>query len=197
MQNTSEKQINGYFGIVITQAVFCALILVIILGIKLFDGKLNNEFSNWYNINFKDKTDVNCLLGDISANSDFISPLNDEGVITSNYGYRNDPISGEYKMHNGLDIAAKKGSDVLSVSDSVVYKTGFDDGYGNYIIIKHTDGFDTLYGHCDGIVAKTGDTVKQGDIIATVGSTGRSTGNHLHFEVRKDNLKVNPLWIIG
>lgn len=197
MQNKSEKQINGYFSIIITQAVFCILILVIILSIRLFNGELNSEFSNWYNTNFKDKTNVSDLLDDVKINSDFISPLNTQGVITSDFGFRNDPISGEYKMHNGLDIAAEKGSDILSVSNGVVYKTGFDDGYGNYIVIEHADGFNTLYGHCDSIVAKTGDTVKQGDIIATVGSTGRSTGNHLHFEVRKENLKVNPLWIIG
>ncbi len=207
---TDKNIINKNLSIIIVQTVFCIFVLIIILIVKLLGGPLNEDFTKWYNDNIRDKTDINEVLeanihgtesviigGLQNFKSDFIVPLDTEGIITSNYGYRFDPINGEYKMHEGLDIAAEKGSGILCTLDGKVYKTGYDDGYGNFIILEHLNGLKTLYAHCDTVIAKTGDAVKQGDIIATVGSTGRSTGNHLHFEIRKEDLKVNPLWIIG
>lgn len=207
---TDKNLINKNFSVIIVQVVFCVLVLTVILVVKLLGGFLNEDFTKWYNDNIRDETNINEVLeantyGDGTIilenlqtdNSDFIVPLDTDGVITSNYGYRLDPINGEYKMHEGLDIAAQKGSGILCTCDGKVYKTGYEDGYGNFIILEHSNGLKTLYAHCDTVVAKVGDLVQQGEIIATVGSTGRSTGNHLHFEIRKEDLKVNPLWIIG
>lgn len=114
--------------------------------------------------------------------------------ISSYYGYREHPITGEYKMHTGIDIPAPGGSNILAAADGTVIKTEYDeDGYGNYLIVYHGDGISTLYAHSCKLIAKVGDTVKRGQVIALVGTTGSSTGNHLHFEVRIDGSHINPL----
>ena len=209
---TIKDKAKANFAVIVAQAVFCILVLAIIVAIKLIGGEVSYKFTQWYNTNVKDVTDVSEVVDEdtlfiksdkltiLSASQQkndayLITPLS--GQISSYFGYRTDPINGEYKMHNGLDIAAEKGSEIVSAYDGVVFKTGYDLGYGNFIIIDHSGGLKTLYGHCDSITAKTGQTVQQGQAISTVGSTGRSTGNHLHFEIIKDGSKVDPLWIIG
>ena len=117
--------------------------------------------------------------------------------MSSRYGYRVHPISGEYSMHNGLDIAADKGSDVLATYDGIVISAGYSNSYGYYIIISHNETMKTLYAHCDKLLVGEGDTVQKGDKIATVGSTGRSTGPHLHFEVRVGNYRIDPEWLLS
>lgn len=117
-----------------------------------------------------------------------IKPL-DVGVISSRFG----AISSiRPSTHKGLDIAAPKGTDIKAAEKGVVTFAGRDSWYGNCIIIQHKDGIETCYAHCSKLYVSVGDVVEHGDIIAAVGSTGNSTGNHLHFEIRKNGVALNP-----
>ena len=115
------------------------------------------------------------------------------GYISSYFGYRKDPFHGGSTFHSGVDYAAKLGSPVLAVADGVVTASGTQDGYGRVIDVWHFNGLVTRYAHCQKIIAGEGELVQKGQTIATVGSTGRSTGPHLHFEVLKNNVSLNPL----
>lgn len=114
-----------------------------------------------------------------------------KATLSSDFGTRTHPISGKTSYHFGVDLAAPKGTPILSFADGTVRQTGTG-SYGNYLIVDHADGFSTLYAHCSKLVAKEGDTVKAGQEIAQVGSTGNSTGNHLHFEIWRDGKALNP-----
>ncbi|MBM3235494.1 M23 family metallopeptidase [Candidatus Poribacteria bacterium] len=119
-----------------------------------------------------------------------ISPL--KGKITSRFGYRIHPISCKYAFHKGVDISARYGTPVKAVMDGRVTFSGWMGGYGKLVVIKHPNGWITRYGHNSQLLVKEGDWVVSGKIIAKVGSTGRSTGNHLHFETWKGDELVNP-----
>ena len=120
-----------------------------------------------------------------------------EGWLSSKYGKRNDPFTGKQDFHKGLDFAGKKGSDVITVGDGVVSWAGKRSGYGNLIEINHGNGYSTRYGHNQRHLVKAGDKVKKGQQIALMGSTGRSTGPHVHFEVLQNGKTVNPSKYIG
>lgn len=111
------------------------------------------------------------------------------GIITSRFGSRESIRSSG---HSGLDIAAKKGTNIKAAAGGTVIFAGYSGAYGNVVKISHGSGIKTYYAHCSKLYVKTGDTVSAGDVIAAVGSTGRSTGNHLHFEVVKNGVSVNP-----
>ncbi len=113
--------------------------------------------------------------------------------ITSNYGMRTHPITGIYKLHTGVDLGAPMGANFVAANDGVVTKAGYNGAYGNMVIIDHGGGISTLYAHGSEILVTVGQTVKKGDIILKVGSTGYSTGAHAHFEVRVNGQVVNPL----
>lgn len=113
--------------------------------------------------------------------------------ITSNYGMRTHPITGVYKLHTGVDIGAPMGANFIAANDGVVTKAGYNTAYGNMVIIDHGGGISTLYAHGSEILVQVGKTVKKGDSILKVGSTGYSTGAHAHFEVRVNGGPVNPL----
>ncbi len=117
--------------------------------------------------------------------------------ITSKFGYRNNPINGRYEFHKGLDMAADKGTGICSVSAGKVILVKNSPSYGKYIKVDHGGGLQTLYAHCNSIIKKEGDTVKQGEAIATVGNTGQSTGNHLHFEIILNGKYQNPEWLLS
>lgn len=123
-------------------------------------------------------------------------PIAMEGTyITSGYGNRLHPIQGVYKNHAGIDISGSNvnGAPVVAAADGVVTYAGWIGGYGNCIIINHGSGIVSLYGHGSETVATVGQVVKQGDIIMKVGSTGNSTGPHVHFEIRKNGEVVDPI----
>ncbi len=116
--------------------------------------------------------------------------------ITSLFGYRISPISGNAGIHTGIDMAADYGTSVYAAADGTVADASYDNSYGYYVKIAHEDNFVTIYAHCSKLCVKTGDEIKRGDKIAQVGSTGDSTGNHLHFEMRKDNIRVDPGYVL-
>jgi len=134
-------------------------------------------------------------IASLSFDGVFKWPVPDSKRITSNFGYRIHPISGEKKGHNGMDIGAPEGTDIVAASGGIVIVAEYLRGYGNTIIIEHGDNIRTLYAHIrhGGIHVQVGDKVSKGDKIAEVGSTGRSTGPHLHFEVHKNGKQVDPL----
>ena len=112
--------------------------------------------------------------------------------LTSKFGMRLDPFTGESRKHAGVDLAAPLGSAIQPIREGVVTFAGERGGYGNTVVVDHGDGMETLYAHCDTLDVDVGSTVKPGDTIATVGSTGRSTGPHLHLEVHQDGETVDP-----
>ncbi|KKC48006.1 MULTISPECIES: murein hydrolase activator EnvC family protein [Paenibacillus] len=122
-------------------------------------------------------------------------PLKASYRISSPFGYRIHPITGKRKLHAGADMAAPEGTNIYAAESGVVLVAQWWTGYGNCVVIDHGGGLWTIYGHIrnGGIKVEKGETVKRGQLIAEVGSTGNSTGNHLHFEVRKDGTPVNPL----
>jgi murein DD-endopeptidase MepM/ murein hydrolase activator NlpD len=121
----------------------------------------------------------------------FIRPAS--GPVTSQFGMRFHPILHRSRMHTGVDIGAHYGSPIRAAAPGVVILAGYMRGYGNTIIVDHGGGVSTLYGHCSDLVASEGQSVGRGQIIARVGSTGLSTGPHLHFEVRHNGTPVSPL----
>ncbi len=124
-------------------------------------------------------------------------PLPVAGTITSQFGHRVDPITGEVSSHTGTDIACAEGTPILAAADGIVtVANGLDSwggSYGYYIQIDHGGGLETLYAHCSSICVTTGQQVQAGQVIGYVGHTGRATGSHLHFEVRANGNRVNPL----
>jgi murein DD-endopeptidase MepM/ murein hydrolase activator NlpD len=114
------------------------------------------------------------------------------GWVTSDFGSRLDPYTSERVMHAGLDIAGPHGKEVLAPSDGTVVFSGLEGGYGNVLVIDHGYGIKTRFGHLASIKVKAGERVKRGDIIAALGNTGRSTGPHLHYEVRVNGIAQNP-----
>ncbi len=114
------------------------------------------------------------------------------GRVSSNYGWRNDPFTGRRAWHAGVDIAAPTGRSVVATAEGKVIFTGWNGNYGKCVIVRHQFGYETVYGHLSKILVNTGDAVKKEQIIGQVGSTGRSTGPHLHYEVRRYSEVINP-----
>ena len=114
-------------------------------------------------------------------------------TITSKFAMRVHPITGQYKLHTGVDIGAPLGANFVAANDGVVTKAGPNTAYGNMVMIDHGGGISTLYAHGSEILVEVGQTVKRGDPVLKVGSTGYSTGPHAHFEVRINGVAVNPL----
>lgn len=120
-------------------------------------------------------------------------PLATAGVVTSGFGWRRSPFSGRRSMHRGVDIAARPGTDILAVADGEVSFAGRRGGYGNLVQIKHSSTMETRYAHNQVNLVREGERVRKGQVIARVGSTGRSTGPHLHFEVRRNGEALDPM----
>jgi len=119
------------------------------------------------------------------------------GYITSKFGYRPDPINGKRAFHSGVDFTGKRGSDVVATADGLVILSGYRSGYGHTVEIRHGNGLVTRYGHNQKLLVKEGDLVKKGQTVATLGSSGRTTGPHVHFEVLKDGEAVDPMVYVG
>ncbi|MBS1773483.1 MAG: M23 family metallopeptidase [Bacteroidetes bacterium] len=125
-----------------------------------------------------------------------VQPVSNKNLerVASGFGYRIDPIYKTPKMHTGLDFTAATGTPIYATGDGVISEAGFDNGgYGNHIIIDHGYGYATLYGHMVKIKSRLGQRVKRGEVIGWVGSTGKSTGPHCHYEVIKNGIKIDPV----
>lgn len=122
----------------------------------------------------------------------FIKPLRTKLYVTSRYGYRNHPITGRYRLHEGIDFRAATGTRVYASKTGTITYAARKGGYGKTVSIQHEDDFSTAYGHLSRIYVSVGDFVRQGQLIGLTGSSGRSTGPHLHFEVRYKGKSENP-----
>jgi len=124
-------------------------------------------------------------------------PLTKSSAVSSPFGIRNSPFTGEHERHEGMDIPAQAGSAILATGDGQVTYASFAPGYGNLVEIDHGQGYTTRYGHAQALLVKVGDQVKQSQQIATVGSTGKSTGPHLHFEASLHKVPFDPKILLG
>lgn len=136
-----------------------------------------------------------CSYDKVAIGFKYKSPL--YGIITSRFGYRDHPIIEDASFHTGLDIAAKKGTAIGAFAEGTVIEAGKNATYGNYLLIEHSGGIRSFYGHNSKLSVKKGQKVKIGQKVAEVGSTGMSTGPHLHFEVRKGNTRLDPALYIS
>lgn len=118
------------------------------------------------------------------------------GRISSQFGYRISPTGRNREFHNGIDISNKLGTDIIAAGSGVVTYSGYNGGYGKVVMISHGYGYTSIYAHNQEILVSVGDQIEKGQVIAKVGSTGRSTGPHVHFEVRLNNEPINPLDLI-
>jgi murein DD-endopeptidase MepM/ murein hydrolase activator NlpD len=115
-----------------------------------------------------------------------------DGRISSPFGKRKDPINGKTAFHTGIDFSAREGTEVYATADGVVKKAYRNGGYGNYLVISHSNGYSTAYGHLKSFAVKRGERVERGQLVGQVGNTGRSTGPHLHYEVLLNKKPINP-----
>lgn len=126
---------------------------------------------------------------------DYCTPV--MGTLSSDFGYREHPVEGEERFHYGLDIAAEEGSDILCFADGTVTAVGESSSYGKYLMVDHGGGFSTLYAHCSRISVSSGEQVSRGEVIAQVGQTGIATGPHLHLELHRDGVYLNPIYYVS
>lgn len=127
------------------------------------------------------------------SESGFLWPLPGRYNLSSLFGSRKHPITGKANNHTGIDIPASSGTSILAAKSGVVTTSTYNNSYGNYVVVSHSDGTSTLYAHMVRRNCSKGDTVSQGQVIGYVGTTGSSTGNHLHFEVRVNGSRVDPI----
>ncbi len=130
----------------------------------------------------------------ITSESGYKWPLTDYTNLSSLFAGRKDPFTGKPATHSGIDVPAPKGVKILSAKSGVVLTSAYNSGgYGNYVVVDHGNGNTTLYAHMSSRAVKVGDVVKQGQVLGYVGTTGRSTGNHLHYEIREKNVRIDPV----
>jgi murein DD-endopeptidase MepM/ murein hydrolase activator NlpD len=116
-----------------------------------------------------------------------------KGLITAGYGYRKSPFTGQRELHEGLDIAAPYGTPIVATADGIVTFAGPLAAYGNVVFVDHGHGFSTFYGHCSSYRVREGQRVRRGEVLAYVGTTGRTTGPHVHYEVHVSGIISNPM----
>ena len=155
---------------------------------KSSDNRVNNRANNI----LKDLDTLN-LYRIAAFQLPFSHPLKVRHRFTSGYGNRKDPFTGKKQMHAGIDLAAYSGSKIHTTADGTVTKAWPSGAYGKLIEIRHAMGYRTRYAHLKKIRVKAGQRVSRGDIIGDMGNTGRSTGTHLHYEIRKNGKTINPM----
>lgn len=168
------------------------------------DARFKSLFASWTAIE-RTAPAAGGASGLPDAATAYSSPLRESGIsvpsrmplegasMTSGFGMRAHPVLGGRRQHTGIDLAAPTGTPVYATADGVVSRADWFSGYGLFISLEHGAAMQTRYGHLSRLAVAAGDAVKKGDLIGYVGSTGRSTGPHLHYEVRVDGLAVNPI----
>ena len=141
----------------------------------------------------KKEKELASQIANVPSESGFLWPLNGYNTLTSLFGSRIHPITGKANNHTGIDIPAPAGTAILASKSGVVITSTRNRSYGNYVVVGHSDGTSTLYAHMSSRSVSQGQTVKQGQVVGRVGTTGSSTGNHLHFEVRVNGSRVDPV----
>lgn len=147
------------------------------------------------------KQSISELLGEVEGSSGAAASFPDQwptqgGTISSSYGARTGPIDGGYDWHPGIDIAVDFGAPVYATAAGTVEQAGWNGGYGRYVRLAHSNGYTTAYGHMSGLAVSAGQKVAKGEVIGFVGSTGYSTGPHLHYEVLADGQNIDPFYVL-
>ena len=170
--------------------------------VDLGDQRFKSLFTSWTTI---ERTTPTLGAADQAEVTAYSSPIPQRGIsvpsrmpledaaLTSGFGMRNHPVLGGRRQHQGIDLAAPTGTPVYATADGVVGRADWYSSYGLYISVNHGASMETRYAHLSRLAVAAGDNVKKGDLIGYVGSTGRSTGPHLHYEVRVEGLAVNPI----
>lgn len=213
-------------SIILLQCTAVLIIILSVSTVKALGGSVYNEFSGWYKENFMSETSVNEVLKETENTPDETekkptvvitntAPVLNEtkkettvqtnvmlwpvsGTVTSEFGGRADPFTNAPATHQGIDIAINSGTDVLAAMSGTVTEVGYEEnGYGNFVKIRHSGGFDTLYAHCSKITVKEGEEVRVGQCVAKSGNTGKSTGPHLHFETIVGGTALDPRWFLS
>ncbi|WP_066504897.1 M23 family metallopeptidase [Abyssisolibacter fermentans] len=145
--------------------------------------------------------DLTCLISDVEKRLKYLSAEPNvapcTGRITSGFGYRKNPFGRGTEFHHGLDIANNYKTEIKAAGNGVVTYAGYNGSYGKVVIISHGYGYESIYGHNSKLCVKVGEKVEKGQVIAYMGSTGRSTGNHVHFEIRKYGKPINPYDVLN
>lgn len=203
----AQPESMGHFrGMVIKQTAICITLLIVLIGLKTYDSPDVQLAKNAVQFTVTQTTDVPALWGRITAfwsslRNGASSPDDDPltsmeapvaGAISSGFGMRTHPIEQVEKFHYGVDISGSEGDKIRAANTGEVAEAGSDDANGNYLIIKHNDRIYTFYGHCQKTLPVKGDKVKKGQVIATMGATGQTTGPHLHFEIREGDNSIDP-----
>lgn len=172
----------------------------IIYSLESQNNVLSEQIESLISFNAELQAELDAIMNEANSNNGgsignegeyFLRPTS--GVITCHYGPRYDPISGVPGFHSGTDFGDWYGTPILASKSGQVYSAGWISGYGNTVIINHGDGVQTLYAHAESLNVSAGQYVNQGDVVAYVGSTGWSTGPHLHFEIRINGATVDPM----
>jgi murein DD-endopeptidase MepM/ murein hydrolase activator NlpD len=162
----------------------------IVTANEIFSEKINAGLNIFIPNAKLDSTKLQEINGDL-----FIWPV--RGRLTSRYGYRRNPITGLRGFHSGIDLSANTGVPIKAAMAGRIISTGYNNVFGNFVVISHHSNYRTLYGHMSVIRVETGAYVRSGQIIGDVGNTGQSTGSHLHFQVYKNGLTINPLLLMN
>ena len=190
---------NRFTSIVFFELMMVMAVITLLIGIEAFAEEETLEQSVDQAVVIQKETKVfeeTFVKSNFSGNC-FLHPLK-IGTISSHFGIRNDPFDNHLAKHEGTDFAAPKGSEIVAAAGGTVSYVGYDDdGYGKYFKISHSENVMTLYAHCSKILVEKGQQIKAGEVVALVGSTGQSTGNHLHFEIRIQGKAVNAMWYLG
>jgi murein DD-endopeptidase MepM/ murein hydrolase activator NlpD len=163
---------------------------------KLPSGNSQAEISNLTYVLYSDENLPDSVsMEQMLLGFDYCTPVS--GVISSSFGYREHPVEGEDRFHYGLDLAANTGTEIACFADGTVTAVGDSSSYGKYCTVTHENGYSTLYAHCDRVTVSSGTSVRKGQKIAEVGETGIATGPHLHFELLRDGIYLNPVYYVS
>lgn len=168
--------------------------------IPLEDLSSNNKIDILSEVLDDKRLELEHFIDDLEIQFEYLESVPDfrptSGRLSSKFGNRRNPFGSGIRFHQGIDIANSRGTDILAAAKGTVTFSGYKGGYGKTLIINHGNGFTTLYAHNNSLIVNVGDKVEKGDLISKMGTTGRSTGNHLHFEIHKNNKPIDPMDII-
>lgn len=186
------QRFRGFFNARTLVRSICALAIgmtSVAASAESSDTQFKALFQSWKNMDQVGQSQP-AAQGSMSVPS--LKPVADLN-FSSFYGVRSDPFRGTAAMHAGVDIPGPVGTPIYATADGIVGRAGWAGGYGNLVELEHGGGLETRYGHLSKILVAPGARVQRGDVIAYMGSTGRSTGSHLHYEVRMDGRAINPI----
>lgn len=223
MQNILKEKLPAKLSIFVLELSAVTVIIIALTAVRFIGGNVYTDIKNWYILHFAGETDINEVLAEDSAETVLSAAPNqtEDSVIevmarnyaaensvnslffpvknaqlTSPYGDRINPVTHKPEKHKGIDLATENSAPIYAAAAGKVIYAANSPTYGNYMIVEHGQGLKTLYAHCSKLLRQEGDTVKQGEKIALVGSTGQSTAPHLHFEVRVNDININPEYLL-